>query len=291
MMEHTQKNGKDIYIVDSHHEVLEAWVKYPNHSVLTFDYHTDTRPAFLKWAYKQIMSKANNCLGPTTQEEKQIEPTRLKRIAQYIKDNNIMSAISDLKYDEHLRFVVDTDIVKKVYICTWGNGSSTSEKNFLSNPYYTNSALYNNISILDSVSMPEDDHNEEIITLQISCTPSTAPSYNNEEIILFEIGCDFLIDCNKTDHDEAYQSDAANMVLEDSIMQKMLSSFSVIEPSICNTPFILDFDMDFFRTCQSLSPATNAVFTQLVQRATAITIAKEDKCCELCWVDSNPIDL
>ena len=59
MMEHIQKNGKDIYIVDSHHEVLEAWVKYPGHNVITFYCHTDTRPAFVKWACKQVASEEN----------------------------------------------------------------------------------------------------------------------------------------------------------------------------------------------------------------------------------------
>ena len=52
-MEYLEINKKKLYIVENHHEVLEAWGIYKNQNlnVITLDTHTDTKLCFENYCY------------------------------------------------------------------------------------------------------------------------------------------------------------------------------------------------------------------------------------------------
>ena len=54
--------------------------------------------------------------------------------------------------------------------------------------------------------------------------------------------------------------------------------------------YILDIDLDFFRTKRSIDPSDTAVFYRLLRGATAITIALEPQCVSDGWEDEEVCD-
>lgn len=53
------------------------------------------------------------------------------------------------------------------------------------------------------------------------------------------------------------------------------------------SPFILDIDLDYFRTIAALSPQDPTIFYELVNKAVAITIATEPSFVERLKLDSQ----
>lgn len=124
-MEHLRIQNKDIYIVQSHHQVLEAWEKIPMCNVFTLDYHTDTKEAFSTYAYWRADSevKAGKCSNLEARRDELIQEKlqgyREKRIS-------IGSINANLRHDEHIDFSVRTGICEKVFVlaCNRNEGSS-----------------------------------------------------------------------------------------------------------------------------------------------------------------------
>lgn len=56
---------------------------------------------------------------------------------------------------------------------------------------------------------------------------------------------------------------------------------------ILKSNFILDIDLDYFRTCQALNPSDASKFYELVRSAYAITIATEPSFVESCRFDDS----
>jgi len=155
-MEIINKNGKQIiYIVEKHHQILEAWEKYKGCDVITLDSHKDTKNCF------------NNYLGKNPQV------TSEELINSYIDGNmNILDIIKNLKHDEHIDFATRSKMIDKVFTITYdlsnkNENPNTFHKENIGAPQnvYNNEPIiqYNNNNYLNTIydyennNYPEED--------------------------------------------------------------------------------------------------------------------------------------
>jgi len=124
-MTHLKIQQKDVYIVQSHHQVLEAWELAPHCNVLTLDYHTDTRKAFNTYAYWRTDSevKAGKCKTP----DKRKNDLVLEKIQGYKENRLSIEEINrNLRHDEHIDFAVRTGIAEKVFVLSRNRNESSA---------------------------------------------------------------------------------------------------------------------------------------------------------------------
>ncbi len=109
-MEFIDINNKSLFVVERHHEVLEAWNNAQGCNIFTLDYHTDTMPAFQTHSYLRTENKEYSL--------REAEMTRIEdELINNFKLGNITinSCIKKLKHDEHIDFAVRTGIANKVF--------------------------------------------------------------------------------------------------------------------------------------------------------------------------------
>ena len=148
---HKQK----IFIVEKHHQVLEAWEKYKGCNVITLDSHKDTRLCFI------------NHIG----KNQQISREQLLR--DYAsKKINIFDVIKILKHDEHIDFAIKSKMINKVFAIAYVFDDKSENPNAFhkedlgvpQNIYNDESIIqYNNRNYLNSIydyennNYPEED--------------------------------------------------------------------------------------------------------------------------------------
>lgn len=99
------KSGQKIYIVEKHHEVLEAWEKYQGYNIITLDTHKDTQLCFT---------------GKNLNREQGIN--------DYKNSNkSIAQIIENLKNDEHIDFATRSGMISKVFTITHDVSSNKNE--------------------------------------------------------------------------------------------------------------------------------------------------------------------
>ena len=99
------KSGQKIYIVEKHHEVLEAWEKYQGYNIITLDTHKDTQLCFT---------------GKNLDREQGIN--------DYKNSNkSIAQIIENLKNDEHIDFATRSGMISKVFTITHDVSSNKNE--------------------------------------------------------------------------------------------------------------------------------------------------------------------
>lgn len=144
--------NKDIYIVDSHNQVLEAWEFSPGVNIFSLDYHTDTKGAFHNYSYWRADSEMKS--GGCSNHYERMRELMDQKITQYLENKITIKQINDnLKHDEHIDFAVQTDLVDMVFVL------STSRNTESSNP---------NVYIADS---PEKYEDQSIIEYSPLCIP------------------------------------------------------------------------------------------------------------------------
>ncbi|MGL4400725.1 MAG: UPF0489 family protein [Luteolibacter sp.] len=87
--------------------------------------------------------------------------------------------------------------------------------------------------------------------------------------------------CPKVPHDDDCDRAHSDLVIDDQHLLPLFREIQEIRVMLegCE-PIILDIDLDYFRTINSLSPSSTAVLGSLLDRAACITIAKESTCVE-----------
>lgn len=83
-----------------------------------------------------------------------------------------------------------------------------------------------------------------------------------------------------------------SIVLESSFLEKALAAFDLIlaqaqESSLQSEPYILDIDLDYFNTSQSVAPENADRFKALAENAGLITIATEPEYVKSCSVEQG----
>ncbi|WP_442782876.1 UPF0489 family protein [Collimonas fungivorans] len=103
--------GKDVYIVNAHHFVLLPWADIRKKqatppTLITLDHHTDTMPAFCCYRYK--VAKGD----PDAMEA--MLPELITSI-DWRDDRSLITAVGNLRYDEHIRAAVSSGILSRVF--------------------------------------------------------------------------------------------------------------------------------------------------------------------------------
>lgn len=117
-------NGRDVFIVDHHHEVLSAWVRARKISgaplpLVTFDWHTDVHEAFLGYGFHKVGG-----FNPNTDEVSEAIRSRLSQV-NVNDDSSVMNAVSVLRHDEHIDCALKLGVISHAYIfLSWNSGRS-----------------------------------------------------------------------------------------------------------------------------------------------------------------------
>lgn len=97
---------KRIFIVCSHHHVVKEWFSYKGKGahILSFDYHTDFRDAFI--------SKSGDPSAGYAYSN-----TRYKTyLFKHIPCRDVDAAIEDLRNDEHIDFALKSGMIEKAFV-------------------------------------------------------------------------------------------------------------------------------------------------------------------------------
>lgn len=122
-MSHTKINiaGKDVYIVKSHHHVLQGWAEVRRTqgsapALLTLDHHTDTQEPFLRHSYWAT----HDPLKETIDERQAMQQTLVQAI-DWTNDDAVEAAIGKLKHDEHIRAAIQAGILSRAFVVNFSS--------------------------------------------------------------------------------------------------------------------------------------------------------------------------
>lgn len=109
--------GKAIYIVQSHHHVLQSWAEIRRGlaaapALLTLDHHTDTYQPFLRHRFHATPGT----LGDDKEERMDALLPGLMAELRYEDEESVLQAITKLSNDEHVRTAIMAGIVSRGFV-------------------------------------------------------------------------------------------------------------------------------------------------------------------------------
>ena len=222
-------------------------------NLFSFDYHTDIHEPFLAYV----------CDG------RRVDYDKMKSLVSsidYNDDQSILAAIKKLKHDEHIRTAIRSGIIKHAFIIAQSNHMDVP----LSNEEKKR---------LDNLWTPESI--KEMISGTYTITSRASRTYPKSEVYI----PDFWTDGNEN----------CDLILEDAFLQIHFETLSrmckYIKPNgTIQSDYILDIDLDYFTTPNSIKPKEYRLFSKLANNAVAITVAKESVCVDMCSESRNNAD-
>jgi hypothetical protein len=115
-------------------------------------------------------------------------------------------------------------------------------------------------------------------------------SFDSIDPLLSQKGMQVLpTEINFKESTQIEQQDYFNSVLDSDFLNRQLNQWKKHTPSFDheNMNYILDIDLDVFKSHQSMNPDCCKTFYQLIQRAHGITIAKESEWIQRLKTDNN----
>jgi len=248
-IEHKVINNKSIYIFENHNEAIIPWQQISlslnsQPALLSLDYHTDTLLGLLRYIYNE--------LNITQDYQLQIEKSNELASKQF----DTIDIVKKLRNDEQIDFAIRAGFISHAYVISQDNSmftiQSIEEQQWLEKKRKPQNMFNFNIPkpIGKNYILPEN----KIIEL------------DNDIFDILEI------------YDERLQKD---LVIHDKVLSYKISKIININCSIFGSNynflnnFILDIDLDYFNTFNSINPAERTIFYNLIYNAKAITIAKE----------------
>jgi len=150
-MPHTKINigGKDVYIVKSHHHVLQSWAEIRRTlsaapALLTLDHHTDTYEPFLRHRYHATHRTLGDDEGAAMAA---LLPEMIAEL-RYDDEVSVQDAIAKLHNDEHVLTAIMAGIVSRGFVVNLSD-ENHSETGII---YLTSS-----ICAIDCEARPHDD--------------------------------------------------------------------------------------------------------------------------------------
>jgi len=250
MMEKRELHGKAVYIFEDHNVAFAAWseIKAAHEGeliLLTFDHHTDVHEAFIGWAYKEIDPDLDG-VSPLIEE-------RLARV-NVQDEGSVREAVNDLRNDEQIDAALRLGLFRLAFCFnnqdrnTW----SIEQAKFFS-----------------------------------GWVPGAAPleppfSYEVPKRRIFEIGEICAVGCERMPHTDDCSKPMAKQAIESVMLEQMITKANRMAAAadiedVVKVPYVLDIDLDYFRTKAGLSPVDARVFHDLIRNAVAITIATEPR--------------
>lgn len=250
--------GKNIYIVQEHHHVLEAWAEYRKKVktapvLITLDHHTDTHSAFLHFSYNSKTDKLDNSRA-----------NELLSLIDYMVDETVIRAIEKLRNDEHIDAAIKSGIISKAFVISY-DAHSDKPQSFEEN-FRIKNCMENIIKRMN--------RQEEI---------NYVPKENENmypESDIYEIGATCAIGCQRAPHNDECNIPHYNQAIESIFLDDKLKTICEMYPEyikgkLFNKEYILDIDLDYFHTCKSVQPENTETFYELIRNSKIITIALE----------------
>ncbi len=255
-------NDVPVYIVEDHSVALKAWAvtreKFDQPLVLlTLDKHTDTHPALVKHAY----SKSQESGRDRTQIIKE-----LLGATHWNDLESINSLLPCVRNDEHIATAIDLGILEAAFVLSFNETNPTASIEY--------DALF-------SAPMAYLFHKKDEL-------PPRPHNYKRPFDGVFYLPNNCELNCGIHSHAcERRLCDAAieTWLLSDRISFADEMIRSIGHQNFYDSPYILDLDMDYFRTEKASQPDDAAEFLKLARGAVAISIATEPL-----YVESERLD-
>jgi|WetSurMetagenome_2_1015567.scaffolds.fasta_scaffold17999_2 hypothetical protein len=255
MFEKIVINSKDVFITEKHHHNLIPWAlgrqkQKEGLIVLSLDHHLDTRDPFLHFAFEHT----------SLNYDKQKAAIELNKM-DYNKINTIEEGISKLKNDEHITTAIQSGIIDKIFIISY-NDSDDWPLSFEMKKYQ-NEVQKSIVNKLPDPSKPKRPY-----------------TYPDSKIYVVENMCS--VGCNRRPHNDACLIPHFNQAIESILLNDKLDIIENMNSKIVNNrifskKFVLDIDLDYFHTCQSIHPVDSTTFNEIIKNSEFITITKEEE--------------
>lgn len=259
-------NNKEIYIVEQHHHALLPWAEYRKSHLkapilMSLDHHTDTRSAFMYNSYDFKKDKPNEILR-----------NKLIQSIDFKNKKSLLTAVTKLRNDEHIDLANKVDIVSKTFIICYSqsndNPLSNEESRYISSWH---ERIFNNIS---------------------EPKPKRPYTYPESNIYIVENICS--IGCEGPHNDDCVIPHF-NQAIESNFLLHKLSIINEMKPGLVINnniieDYILDIDLDYFHTIDSISPIDTSIFYNIIRNAKIITIATEPDFVNM-WREDYKYDL
>lgn len=265
-MEKLTISEKDIYVFEDHATALSAWAKVrrklskkPN--LITLDCHTDTHTAFTEHIYY----REGGVMLPENIDELS---SQICSGINYENEQSIEEAVSKLRNDEHIDCAVKVGILNSAFVISYfgHRGTLSFEETEHQNQY---KSTYENGKFtffspdpfnksLEELNYAVPDDKIFIIPADPGYDPSPGATEDEQHLR----HCDLAVEKSYLD-------------VKLKIANKMAESLGITD--LLSEDFILDIDLDYFRTAESINPQDPSAFYELIRRSAAITIALEPK--------------
>lgn len=244
--------GKIIKVFEDHAVALKAWAEILLEAdgpmlLLTLDSHTDTRKAFSSYACRRSSSTSWHDVDDIIDEK--IDLCNVKN------PKSLDIHIQNLKNDEHISAAIRLGLFDAAIVLAYNGLSSGTCSIELEEVGYAMCSDEDVAPRPHTYEVPED----KIFYLPNFCAPCCQRVPHDDE-------------CTRVHADHAIESDHLKECL--SHADEMIVSVGRTE-GLYESDFILDIDLDYFTTEQSLRPKEVEEFHRLVKAACAITIATE----------------
>ncbi len=175
-------------------------------------------------------------------------------------------------------------------------GKDLSEKRFkvIQNSYLENINFARANTVVDAISKLNND--EHIVTaIHANIISSAFVIAHNARTTKLDIYENHKIACfavNEIINEQGRKTPDYDSVLESVFLKQALAAFDDItkqtkEYPLISSPYILDIDLDYFNSFNSVAPENRDVFKTLVHHAGLITIATEPEYVKKCAVDNG----
>lgn len=262
--------GKDVYVVDDHHQALVPWAlirrrleRAPN--LITIDHHTDVHEAFLGHAHLETYESGGDAWALARELVKRID---------WQDDQSLLWAIERLRHDEHIDAATLSGILSYAFCIQLSDSAG--------NPSVEEQAY-------------DADRQARWPQPPMLQPPSRPMTYEDPENHIFVISHDCAIGCNRMPHNDDCVVEHGNMIIESIYLDDQLTRGA--EMSRCvgidhleAQPYILDIDLDAFHSRQAIEPVDRTTFYRLIRNAVAITVATEAECVDELKFDGEAID-
>lgn len=285
-IEHKNIHNKDIYIFEDHHYALYPWAlarRKCRCELFSFDYHTDTHEPFLREIYSH---------EPINKTELDFNKQKcLIADIDYSDDASLCRAISKLHNDEHIKTAIAANIIQYAFIISQlgrETPESFEEKERLKK-FASGEALVEMMNGTHKITSLKDRHYPESeiympdfdINNYFKCEEASSEEEKGQDKRQDEEQEDSSEDATIGNNDYSY------VLIEDDFlltyMQVLSRMSNLIESDgTINSNYVLDIDLDYFTSKKAIAPINHKIFSQLIQNAKIITIAKESACVEMC---------
>lgn len=257
-------NGKPIAVFEDHHYALIPWRRWHDSfgkiRLITIDHHCDTQEAF----------QSASCNDRGIDRRKQ---AAFRAAIDPRDEQTIEQAVSNLRNDEHIDAAIRSGILDAAFI--------VHEQNARAVRSVEDTAFWDKAATLTGV--------EKILYVRDAPRPELPMTYAMPDHRMVAIDPTYYL----REDDQVYPW--PDLVIESEHLEDRLATFEQILRSACEAsleenPYVLDVDMDAFRTYRALQPQDPTTFHRLIRGAVGITIARERVCCKMLWQDSQPLN-